>query len=488
MISFDGIPSGVRVPWAYIEFNNSNAQQGPSIQPYTTLIMGQKLAAGTQAELELVTVTSEAQARTLFGAGSQLHMMCRKYFLNDLVTPVKCVAIDDHASGVAATGTLLAAGSSIKTGVLALYIGGIKIPVLVTEDDTPAEIATAITAAITAEALSPVSAVVNDTTAEQVDLTAKNKGVEANDVDIRINYADDDVTPENLTLTITAMASGAQNPDVSEITAILPDNQYNVVVMPWTDPTNRGLLETELAARFGPLDQNDGVAFMAKRGTVGELETYGNGGNSPHVTCMGMAGPSSPYEWSAAYAGASAKALQIDPARPLQVLPIVGISAPSDSELFSWTERNMLLTDGIATYKSVVGQVQIERAITMYQLNGAGASDISYLNVNTMFTLSFIRYDFRNTILRKYPRHKLADDGTRFGPGQPIMTPKLGKAEAVAMFASWEDRGLVEGVDQFKRDLVVERNASDPDRLDFLMAPDLVNQLRVAAGQIKFLL
>ena len=109
-ISFDGIPSGVRVPWAYIEFNNSNAQQGPSIQPYTTLIMGQKLAAGTQSELELVTVTSEAQARTLFGAGSQIHMMCRKYFQNDLVTPVKVVAIDDHASGVAATGAAAAIG------------------------------------------------------------------------------------------------------------------------------------------------------------------------------------------------------------------------------------------------------------------------------------------------------------------------------------------------------------------------------------------
>lgn len=231
MIGFNEIPNTIRVPWAYIEFDSSKAQQGPSIQPYTSLILGQKLAAGTQDELELVTVTSEEQTRLLFGAGSQLHMMLRRYFINDLVTPVKVIAIDDLSAGVAATGEVLFAGSSIKAGTLAFYIGGVRMTAAVAADDTPAEIATAFIAAINAKAECPVMALVN-VTPEQADLTAKNKGVEANDLDIRFNYADDEATPENLTYAITAMSSGAGNPDVSEIIAVLPDTQFNVIVAP----------------------------------------------------------------------------------------------------------------------------------------------------------------------------------------------------------------------------------------------------------------
>ena len=270
--------------------------------------------------------------------------------------------------------------------------------------------------------------------------------------------------------------------------AVLPDTQFNVIVAPWTDTTNRGLIETELDSRWGPILQNDGRLFIAKKGTVGELETYGGNGNSKHVTCMGVAGPSLPWEWAAAYGAQAAKALQADPARPLQTLELIGILAPSDSEKFNWTERNNLLYDGISTHNVVAGKVQIERAITMYQLNEAGADDTAYLDVNTPHTLSYLRYSFRNRMLTRYPRHKLANDGTKFGPGQPIVTPSMGKAEALSLFSQWEEAGLVEGFEQFKRDLIVERNASDPNRLDFLMSPDLANQLRIVGAQIQFLL
>ena len=214
-IGFNNIPNTIRVPWAYIEFDSSRAQQGPSIQQFTTLVMGQKLSSGSQDELEMVTVTSEAQARALFGAGSQLHMMLRRYFINDLVTPVKVIAIDDSSTGNAATGSVLFGGTSVKTGTVVLYIGGIRITAAVTEGDTNEEIAAAVNTAINAKSECPVSSAVNGVTPEQLDFTAKNKGEESNDIDIRFNYADGEVLPENMTATITAMSGGSGNPDVS---------------------------------------------------------------------------------------------------------------------------------------------------------------------------------------------------------------------------------------------------------------------------------
>ena len=80
----------------------------------------------------------------------------------------------------------------------------------------------------------------------------------------------------------------------------------------------------------------------------------------------------------------------------------------------------------------------------------------------------------------------MANDGTLFAPGQAVATPKIIKAEIIHLFREWESAGLVEGFDQFKDDLIVERNAGDPNRVDALIPPDVVNQLRVFAGLIQF--
>ena len=152
-------------------------------------------------------------------------------------------------------------------------------------------------------------------------------------------------------------------------------------------------------------------------------------------------------------------------------------------------ERNLLLYDGLATFfVDSGGVVRIERAITTYQKNVYGLADPSYLDVNTPATLSYLRYSTRARITQKFPRHKLADDGTRFGPGQAIVTPSIIRAELLALFRELEEKGLVENFDQYKADLIVERDADDRNRLNVLSPPDLINQLRIFAEQIQFIL
>ena len=60
------------------------------------------------------------------------------------------------------------------------------------------------------------------------------------------------------------------------------------------------------------------------------------------------------------------------------------------------------------------------------------------------------------------------------------------KAEAIVKAREWEELGLVENIDDFKANLIAERNVSDPNRLDTLLPPDLVNQLRIVANKIQF--
>jgi phage tail sheath gpL-like len=453
--------------------------------------MGQKLAAGSEAELTLKTVSSEEEAITLYGQGSMVHRMVKYYKGNNKVTELKVMSIDDDVAGVQATAKLTISGPATADGTLAVYIAGQKVSIAVAKDDIADDMATALQAAIAAEGDLPCTAVVNGVNANEVDLTAKHKGLIGNELDVRVNYFSSDAYPAGVSIAITAFAGGTGSPDVAEIIAALPDDQFNVIINPWTDAANLTALETELADRFGPIRQSDGVAIAYKLDTLSNLQSLGNGRNSGHSSISGpcKSAPNPSYEWSAAKAGQIALSAQADPARPFQTLKLEGILAPRADEQFTLTERDVLLSDGIATDKvNAAGEVRIERAITTYQLNTAGAPSDAFLDLTTMFTLSYLRYDFRTQMLSKFPRHKLANDGVKTGAGQAILTPLIAKAEAVRIFQGWEELGLVEDLEQFKRDIIVERNAQDVSRLDFLLPPNLVNSLRVIGSQIQFLL
>jgi phage tail sheath gpL-like len=103
-----------------------------------------------------------------------------------------------------------------------------------------------------------------------------------------------------------------------------------------------------------------------------------------------------------------------------------------------------------------------------------------------LYTLAYIISALKTAITSKYARHKLANDGTRFGPGQAIVTPKVIRSELIAQYAKLEDKGLVENSELFAKYLIVERNVDDVNRIDVLLPPDVVNQLRIFAMQVQF--
>ena len=233
----------------------------------------------------------------------------------------------------------------------------------------------------------------------------------------------------------------------------------------------------------------DALAYTAVAGTHAQAGTWGNARNNQLVSCMATgASPTPPYVWAAVNAVVAAASLSIDPARPLQALVLPGILPPATESRWTMEERNLLLYDGISTYSvDAGGVVRIERQITTYQENAFGVADPSYLDVCTPATLAYLRFATRARITQKFPRHKLADDGTRFGPGQAIVTPSIIRAELLALFRELEAKGLVENFDQYQQELIVERDPDDRNRVNVLSSPNLVNQLRVYAEQIQFI-
>lgn len=488
-VSFNSIPNAIRVPFVAAEFDNTRATQGPALLPYRALLIGQRRSTGTGVANTLYRITSAADALLLGGRGSMLHRQAIAWFANNQFTELWVGVLDDNGAGAIASGTITVTGPATATGTIYLYIAGVLIPVAVTNADSANTIAASINAAINANLDLPVtSAVVTNVCT----VAFRHKGLVGNDCDMRVNYQDGEKLPAGVTLAFVQLTGGTSNPILTTLIASLGDRWFQIWAHPYTDATSLTAIEAELSSRFGPMRMIDGVAISSSSGTQSTLGTLGDSRNSQHSCIVAQPGKNPvtpPAEFGAAVAAVAAYYANIDPARPFQTLPIAGVRAPAEADQFTFTERNLELYDGISTSKVAAGGlVQIERLVTTYQTNPAGAADESYLDVTTMLTLLYLRYAFRNLILAKYPRHKLASDGTRFGAGQAVITPKIGKAEAIGWFRQMEEAGLVEGFDQFKRDLIVERNASNPNRLDFLLPPDIINQFVVGAAKIQFLL
>lgn len=490
-ISFNDIPANTLTPLAYVEFDNTGAVTGSQKQPYKVLVIGQKTTSGSATAEIPVKALSEKKASDLFGEGSQLARMAKFFIDNNKYTETLYLPLDDNGAGVAATGDIdFTVTGTVGNGIVYLYIGGQKVEVSVTSGDTADDIATATVAAIAAKTSLPVTAAVDGVTTSQVNFTAKNKGENGNSIDLRVNYYQDQELPENLSYVITAMASGTGNPDITSGLAALGDEWYNLISFPYLDSSNLAILKTELDNRFGPMSSNDGYAIGCKVDTFGNLSTFGGTQNSKYLVEMGIDKlPNLPEETSAAITAQVAASGAIDPARPFQTLKLNGILPPVKEDQFTQVENNLLLMDGIATATvNANNELLIQRLVTTYKTNDLGADDISYRDLNTLLTLSYIRYSWKNRILLKYPRHKLANDGTRFSQGQAVITPKILKAEFIALALEWEENGLVENADILKENLIVERNGSDPNRLDLKGTPDLINQFRVNGTQIAFIL
>lgn len=492
-ISYNDIPAKIYVPGIHVEVDNSKANQGLNAGAFKTLITAQKLSTGAAAEHEVKEIFSLQDAIREFGRGSMAANMAEQIFKKSSPSSIYFACFDDDGSDVQASGNIAVTGPATESGTIALLVGGRRVTVSVTSGDTASTIATAIAAVIPADVSGaaksdlPVTSAVNGGDDSQVDVTARHKGSCGNEINIQHSYYPDEKLPAGVGLTITQLSGGTGEPNYADLWAALDDTHYKLMLIPYTASAVRANVETELEGRANSTRQIPSFAVCsAYRGTLANGQTLVNGENSeflaipviPDIPCPG-------YEWTAALIKRAAAKAARDPARPFQRTIIDEVLAPKKGLL--WSERNALLRDGGTSVDvNDFGEMILDRLVTTYTENSSGAPDESYKDANTLFIAEYIRSTTRNFLLTNYPDYKLAKDGTRFGPGQAVVTPLIIKADMLGLFREWETIGLVEDAKDFLENLVVEIDGTDPNRLNVLLPPNFINQFRVGAIKLQF--
>jgi phage tail sheath gpL-like len=488
-VPFKHIPANIRVPLFYAEVDNSQANT--ATQNQRALIIGQITSAGAATAGVPVISQGIADARVQGGPDSMLALMTAAYRLNDNFGEVWYLPLADDPAATAATGSIQITHAATAGGTLPLYVGGNPYPIPITTTQATTDIATAIAAAINADIYCPVNASVVSST---VTFTAVNKGPCGNEIDLRLNYGGalaGEATPAGLTYTLTAMSGGATAPSLTTPFANLLDMPFDFIVFPYTDTTSLNAVKALLddnTGRWAWSRQIYGHAFAAARGTLSTLTTLGTARNDQHTSIMGFYdSPTPAWIWAAALAAQAAVSVRADPGLPMQTLPLLGVKAPPLASRFALTDRNTLLYDGISTFN--VGQdgtVAIENLITTYQTNSWGQPDNSYLEVETLFTLAYVLRAMAAMVTSKYARVKLAANGTRFGAGAAVVTPNTIRGDLIAKYRELETAGLVQNGDAFKAALIVEKDASNPNRVNVLWPGTLIDQLRIFALLAQF--
>lgn len=488
-MNFNEIPANNLVPMFFTEFDNSNAVKAGAM-PWKNLLIGQPLAANATYNGKLVQVTSDEQAEAYFGEGSQLALMCKAFRKNSKTSELWCLPVIS-ASGAAATGKIAVAvaGSNglVYGGNVCLMIGGQHLDVPVAALDKAADIAKKIADAINAVRNLPVTA---ENSSADVNIAAKNKGVVGNGISIEVNFYQGEELPDGLTLTVTKMASGNGDPVYNDTNVgnIISGVWFNAVASASHSTANITYLKELMDERWLATDQRTGVVIYTVDGEKAAYITEGEGRNSQVLCIPSLPNTPTPnFEVAAATLGVIAPIAQNDPAAPLSNYEVKGIVAPRPEKQLGLSEQNDLLKAGCALLvASVDGAVYLKRMVTTYKRTANGAADTSYQQIETVFTLSFIRWDWNNYMASRYPHAKLADDGNDFGPGQVVMTPKLGMGELLGRYEYWMGKGIVQNYDEFKKNLVVMRDPDDKTAMQFLIPAELISQFFVGKSKVLF--
>lgn len=498
-MNFNQIPNGIKVPGFYAEIDNSRAA-GSAVMPWKVLVIGQQTKS---AAVECSLVTSDDDADVKYGYGSQLALMIRALRKNAPSVETYALPLNDASSSVAAVNTVTVAGTAGESGTIVLVIDGVRVKVGVVNGETAASIASKIAEEIgTAAAADSATQlpVYASASAGAVTITAKNKGTCGNEIVVGVGQTVADIIPAGLTVTVAAGTRGATDPNLTKIkkngsadvsvVSVIAGRWFNVIACGLNDDDNIKILKEELDERWTALRQEIGVLFYGKSfDSVAAAQTYYNDKNSQVIVpvCLYKA-PCTAWERAARIAGIAAYSAKQDPAMPIGNLEVKGEVAPDESDDLTFEEKQILLDAGCSDIDADKNSrtVYVRRLVTTYKRNSAGAADMSYMQPEVVFCLSYFRWAWNNRMASKYPRTKSAKDDAQFGIGQVVLRPSTVKGEAIDFYKEMCDAGICQGYEYFVENVECEIDPNDPYRINVLLPPEFMKQMFVMATLIQF--
>ena len=481
------------------------------------LFVGQKVAAGTASAGGLVENISTNDEDTLFGANSMLAGMIRSAREQNPITRFDAIPLDDAGAGVAATGSVVFAGTATASGTITITIGSANdyaLSVGVTSGDTATVVGDALVTAVTNNTNIPVSA---SNSTGTVTLTADNDGPLGNFIGISTNGS-----VAGVTVTLTAFSGGATNPTFTGVFDVVGDNRYQGIVWPYFSDTSE--VRSFLEGRFN-VDNKvlDGSAFTSSIDTFANHLVRLNALNSQALTdFVDEFINQSDYVAPSQFEMPQIKAAQFAAIRALRLTDganigsfVLASNGPNDAfggpalaskpyfntpapdlpltgtgRGFTETEIEQLFTAGGSVIgNNVAGNgVIFGEVVTTYKTDSAGSPDLSFKFLNYVDTSSNVREYFYNNLRSRFAQSRLTEGDVIRGRDQANALTIRAFCERLYQDLSGPDFVLLEAGEDalvfFKNNLNITIDKAN-GRVTITMIVPIVTQLREIQATIK---
>lgn len=487
MLEAYGVPSNIRVPFLYFGVDNSLA--GFFQSSTRALIVGQMDEAfGTATASQAIQVFNNEDY--LFGVGSMITQMIRAYRKNNGTAEIWALPVAD--AGTKSVWTVTISGASPdQAEIVSLLVAGETYQVNALPTDDSAAIASKLVSSINDNPRAPVLATL---VGSVVTLTAKHAGEAAGSIDVRAEYRRRNITlPATIGVAVAQTVVGAGNPDCSAAVANLAEEPFEWVAFPYLDSNNLTAISNEYndtSGRWSGMRQLYGHIFSTMDATTANRIALGQSLNSQHLSIPTLyKSPTPAYLIAAAVAGKAQLHLSDAPelSRPLQTIKLECVMPPEIADVDDKTTRQVLYYNGLGGFAvSRDGSVMIDRLLTTYHTNAWGADDNSYLDVQILAQLMYMIRYINAKKTQVFPRHSLKNDGEYLPPGSYTATPAIVKPYLAAWGEELGRLNVIEDVERFISLISIGRNPNDPNALDMIIRPDLVNQYRIGKILVQF--
>jgi len=469
------------------------------------LYFAQKLTGVDESEVgEFYPIYSANDARRLFGAGSIAASMAIQHFCTCPELPLYIAPINDPASGTAAVHTIKVLGPATDNGVLSVAILDENFAVGVIVGSTAAQVAQALASVLGQWVDLPFTvALGEDTEADTIKFTAKNKGPLGNWFEPFWNPNFGDVFPPGIGIEVDTPTAGV---GVINIDAALPvlNCQFDCIGAGFEDEIAINTLILVVRQNWACNVQGDfkgGHVFHSRTDTSGLIYAYGMDRNNPEECVM----PNRPdykypgYLLTAAATSRVCCTACVDPSRPVQY-DNGGLGCLFDSmkcaTIWSNPEKKMFFDAGIVNWDVANSRgvrqtgLEIQEPLTTYKYDPeTGAPDGAWQRVESRYTVvKFVR-DLGNWYRRNYSSVSLVSDGTTIPQGKRAVNPRILQASILSWLRTTELGWTAELSNvPLEQMVAVQRtnspNNCDPNRVNVGIDLDLVNQLARIATTI----
>lgn len=489
-IVLTGLASNDPVPGNYLEIQFAQGQAAGDSSPREVLLMANKIAAGS-ATLDTVVygpdtqvpLQTEADAISLFGAGSEAHIGFRTFTKINQQTTLRIIAVTESA-GANATATITIAVTATGNGTVRVFFGGTYYDTGFLTGDTPTVIAAAICATLNSATWLPFSA---GPTAGVITLTAKQKGPRGNSLRVQTSITPGVGTTSTL-LTDTAFSGGTTaDSNTTALGTILP-NEYYRIVSSANDATQLGALQTQINLQAQPVTGIRQRMFAGSVDTLANAITLATGLNAVRGEIVWQ--KFSQYsEFELACTVAAIVSLFEDSGEvPRCNFAGFGNDAVTASYWFLKASRTQSAYPTRTDIKSALnnglspvgvnanGSTYFVNRITTHSLSGS-TQDYRIRDSHKVTICDFFAKDLLAKVNLQFPGKLIADNPPAGAdpPGPDVVTPDMYKSCIFGLINRYDKNNLLQRVPGIKTGTVTQRSVVTPTRMEARIPLDTID-------------